>query len=152
MVSKRYKKPKLQKKPPDKKTIRVREKPESTNNQTISWQFSILDLDVKCSWSCKNIDSKVLWQRIYKRVKSLEGMTWGAIEANKKKNHKVPINKIRRKARRRLRELGQDDIDDIFVIHFAGKKCLWGIREGRAFKIIWWDPNHEVCPANLKHT
>jgi len=151
-VSKRNKKkPQIKDKPSDKKTIRVKENPESTNCETIAWHFGIIDVEHN-KWGCKIIDKEVLWNKIFKKIVNLEKMNWGEIECNKKKNHLVPVRNLCNKAKKRLKEIKQDDVDDLFVIHFNGKPCLWGIRSGRVFKIIWWDPNHEVCPAIKKNT
>ena len=52
----------------------------------------------------------------------------------------------------RLRELQQDDSDGLYELRFGGKERVWGIRRDDRFCILWWDPEHMVCPSTLKNT
>jgi len=40
----------------------------------------------------------------------------------------------------------------MYAIRLSGKKRVWGIREGRLFSLVWWDPEHTVGPSEKKHT
>lgn len=150
-MSKTNKHPNHQEQPSSQKNIRTLERPESTNSQTIAWHFGIIDCEHQ-KWGCKLIDQETLWNIIFKKIIDFETRTWGNIENDKKKNHYVPVNEICPMAKKRLKELKQEDIDNLFVIHFNNKNCLWGIREGRVFKILWWDPLHEVRFSEKKNT
>jgi len=79
-------------------------------------------------------------------------MTWAEISKDKKKYHPIRVDKLATEARKRLEELRQDDVDVLWSLRVQGKPRIWGIREGRVLKLLWWDPNHEVCPSKLKHT
>ena len=50
-------------------------------------------------------------------------------------------------ALRRLQELRLDDIDALWELHINGLVRLWGLRVGRLFECIWFDPQHQVFPA-----
>ena len=43
-------------------------------------------------------------------------------------------------------------LDYLFRLRLDSHKRLYGIRVGNEFHIIWWDPNHEIWPSELKHT
>jgi len=43
-----------------------------------------------------------------------------------------------------------DAVEDLFSLRLTGKKRLWGIRDRHVFKVFWWDPEHGVCPSELK--
>lgn len=68
------------------------------------------------------------------------------------KSHPIPFNKIAREAQKRLKEKELDDLEMLYSIRLSGKERIWGKRENEAFYIIWWDPNHTVCPVQKKHT
>ncbi len=67
-------------------------------------------------------------------------------------NHEVYVSSISRAAQKRLAEIKLDDFDRLVSLRFSGKERLWGIKINNVFKLIWWDPNHEVYPSKLKHT
>ncbi len=51
------------------------------------------------------------------------------------------------KAQSRLLHLKLDDEEELFRFRLDGESRVWGIREGRVFRILWWDPGHEICPS-----
>jgi hypothetical protein len=55
-------------------------------------------------------------------------------------------------AQRRLTEIDRDEQAQLFSIRIAAKKRIWGIRDIVILRLLWWDPNHEVCPSPKKHT
>lgn len=55
-------------------------------------------------------------------------------------------------AQDRLRELTYDDRDRISRLRISGKKRLYGFREGHRFYVLWWDPEHEICPSHKRGT
>jgi hypothetical protein len=84
------------------------------------------------------------------RLKHFETMTWSEIEGPK--NHSVSCESIVRDAQRRLQEINQDDVDELFSLRLSGKERVWSIRDGSVLKLLWWDPEHKVCPSEKKHT
>lgn len=34
----------------------------------------------------------------------------------------------------------------------TAKERVWGLLVEDVFYLLWWDPEHEVCPSHLKHT
>lgn len=80
-------------------------------------------------------------------------MTWSEILVDsKKQNHTIPIPELSKEAQSRLREIGNDDIDTLISLRLSGKRRVWGIRTGSTLSILWWDPEHRVCPSKKKHT
>jgi len=152
LVSKKrniHKIPKYKKSPPkDKKPRAI--KLGNINKQTIAWQFSKLDMGGK--WCCKKIDVKTLWGFLYKKIKAFESMTWSEIYQDKDKNHDVKKEDLSKDAQKRLIKIRQDDVDLLFTLHLSGMRRIWGIRDGRALKILWYDPEHEVCISSKRHT
>jgi hypothetical protein len=141
--------PKHKYKPSKKKSPRVHCFTD-TNQQTISWQFGKLDMNG--DWCCKQIDRATLWDFLFERIKNFETMTWCEILVDKDNNHDVEKKNLSPEARKRLVQIRQDDIDSLFTLHLSGLRRLWGIRDGRALQVLWYDPKHKVCPSLLKHT
>jgi hypothetical protein len=87
-------------------------------------------------------------------MQNFETMTWHEIlkasggRSNGNNNHEIPISDLCSDARKRLEELNLDDTDSIFSLRLAGKQRIFGIKEKRVLKIIWFDPDHSVCPSN----
>lgn len=84
---------------------------------------------------------------------NLESMTWGELLNNHKKNHPVSVESLCGEAKKRLQELEMDDLDDMLSVGQLGsRKRIWGIRDGPILRVLWWDPDHRICPSALRHT
>ena len=77
-------------------------------------------------------------------------MNW--VDLGRNGSHHIPVSRIIPQARKRLEEIHQADIDDLYSLRLTGVQRIIGIRDRNNLKILWWDPEHEVCPANKKHT
>lgn len=87
---------------------------------------------------------------ITKKLGQLESQTWPEIA--QKGSHAVEVWKLIPEARERLKHLKLDDLDTLYSLRFTGKERVWGIRSNDVFSALWWDPEHAICPAQLKHT
>ena len=84
---------------------------------------------------------------------SLESMTWGSILVrDKKQNHTVAVTSLCKEAQDRLLDIQLDDQDALVSLRFGSRERAWGFREKNYFFLIWWDPEHKVCPSFKKHT
>lgn len=120
----------------------------SSDAEFISWHLGALDRDGPFGWS-KMLGAD-FWETIAARLKSLETMTWANLGSTG--SHFVAINHIASEARKRLEEIGQDDVDALYSLRLRGKPRIWGIRNRHILKVLWWDPDHQVCPSLKKHT
>ena len=120
---------------------------EKVEEKKISWKFSIIDTDGE--WTFKNIKKDYFWNRLLNKLKNFESQTVGEFIIPEH-NHKIEKCSLCNKAQKRLIEIKLDDYDEFYSVHITGIKRLWGILEGSNFKILWWDPHHEICPSN-KH-
>lgn len=143
------KSPKNIKHPTFKKTPRIKEEPIDYESKTVVWHISKIDRNG--NWGWENINKKIFWNYIFKKIKSLESMTWSEIKKNKK-SHSILFSEICTAAQNRLAEIEQDDVAELFSLRLGSKKRIWGIRNGRVLEILWWDPNHTVCPSFKKYT
>ncbi|MCK9490727.1 MAG: hypothetical protein M0Q24_01445 [Sulfurimonas sp.] len=131
------------------KEVRLSAKiPDSFDRHEPSWKFNLIDNDGPWGWS--NIDTSERWDILSNKINFKENLNWA--ELKEKGSHNIEINKLTKKAQKRLVEIGCNDIDELFSLRISGKERIWGIRDRFALKIIWWDPEHEVCPSLKKHT
>ncbi len=135
------------------KLPRIVHDPASEDHKTIVWQVSRIDHDGKWGW--KGLCQNLFWEDIFPKLKDFESMTWHEIIAATKKSrgnlhHSIPKTSLHKDARDRLEQLNQDDIDKLFSLRLQGAHRIFGIKDGRVLKLLWFDPNHEVCPCKKK--
>lgn len=139
-------KPKARFSPPEK-GARTGEDPDDNNKKTPVWGIAVFDHEGP--WGRELCDKDAaIWEEILPKLKSYESMTWGEIYKNKDYNHSVSVSNLIKKARDRLVTLNLDDQEQLFRFRLKGKSRVWGIRQGRVFLLLWWDPEHEICPSN----
>ena len=129
---------------------RLASDPSQVNRMTPVWKIGHLDADGR--WGHAKIDAATLWRQIFPKMKQYEAMTWNEIARDRHRNHSVAVVELVREARDRLEELHIDDVEELFRFRLTGTQRVWGIRDRDAFYILWWDPNHEICPSHKTHT
>ena len=88
-------------------------------------------------------------------------MTWAAImnasggKSRGTNNHPVKCENLLKKAQKRLKEIGQNDVSELFSLRLSGTIRIYGIRDGRALKLLWYDRDHDdlnkaVCPSSKR--
>ena len=112
------------------------------------WRIDLLQREDPYGWEA--VSPALLWEEILPKLSSFETMTWAAILG--KQNHEVSVASLCTKAQKRLKALRLDDIEQLVLLRLGGKKRIWGIKEHRVLRLLWWDPNHKVCPSIKRHT
>lgn len=122
----------------------------SSNDMQISWRFSMLELVKPFGWHELEL-AKLL--QIHKKLGDLESKTWNELLVKEFKHyHPVAKERLSPEARQRLEELNQEDVDELITLRLSSTERVWGIRNDAVLKVLWWDPNHLVCPSPKKHT
>jgi hypothetical protein len=62
-------------------------------------------------------------------------------------SHFVEVVNMVPGAQERLMKIGKDEQAQLFSLRVAGRMRLWGVRDIAILRLLWWDPNHEVCPS-----
>jgi len=148
MSKRKKKKPFQEVHPPSERQPRGIKKAQLIESNLIAWHLRIVDQEGRWGWN--RVDQTTFWKEIFLKISDFETMTYSEILG--KDNHEIPVSNIIREARTRLKEIEQDDVDHLVSLHITGKKMIWGIRDQNIFKVLWWDPNHEICPSAKKHT
>jgi hypothetical protein len=80
-------------------------------------------------------------------------MTWGEILSEARtQNHSIDVYKCSTEAKQRLDYLGLQDQESLLSLRVNSKARVIGIRNRATFHILWWDPEHQVCPSTQKYT
>lgn len=124
--------------------------PKSSNDENPSWRFTKLELVDPFGWHAINTEQL---HYVREKLQHFESMTWNQIlVVGKKFNHSVKTRSLAKKAKDRLRDLHLDDVEELVSLRLAGEQRIWGIRQGSALLLLWWDPDHKVFPSPLRYT
>lgn len=141
------------------KEVPASESPESTDNQTICWQFCKMDWDGP--WGNTSLKKMTLDALLKKVLAQFDNMTWAEIfrasggRKNGNNNHPVRVQDLSKTARDRLEKISLSDQESLISLRVQSKIRIYGIRDRRAFQFLWYDPWHDdhakaVYPSGQK--
>ena len=120
----------------------------STQNKKLVWK--VARIDDNSPWGWNQITCPDFLRKIWDKMHNFETMTW--VDILGQGHHEIPVSNIIRQAQKRLEELGHDDEETLVSFRITGRQRIWAIRSGAEAFLLWWDPNHEICPSHLRHT
>ncbi len=126
--------------------------PKSGNFQVVTnpnLEFRAGQMDMRGPWGWNQFDPSLLQDLLHKIFDS-QKLTWQTLRDNG--SHLVQVSNLCSQAQRRLLELRKDDCDELFSLRVTGRQRIWGIKDCSILWLLWWDPEHEVCPSHKKHT
>jgi len=136
---------------PRDREVRIKSNPESNRNKKPAWHVGLIDVEGPRSF--KQLNCLQWWDIIYSKLRNFETITWQEIlnasggRSRGNNNHKIPINELVPKARKRLKDLKLDNISHLFSLRLTGEIRIWGILDGFVFRLLWFDPKHQICPT-----
>lgn len=113
------------------------------------WRFSDLDMGGPFGW--QNVDPLELMQVIIPKLHDYESMTWAEMDGPSG-SHSIDKGDLCREAQDRLDEIGMSDVEALFSVRITGARRVWGVKNIAILRVLWWDPEHQVCPSKLKNT
>lgn len=125
----------------------VRSKACNYSSEKICWQFSTMDLDGPFKFCGLRPET---WAKILSVMKEWDKKTWAEVMGGR--DHFISVDALSDRAVKRLEEIERDDSDGIYSLHIGGESRFIGVRDRFIFQVLWWDPNHEVCPSHKKST
>lgn len=121
--------------------------PQSYDKLHPSWRFSKL-ISADSKWSFYK-DGRIN-SEIIERLKDRELSTWGEIKNSQtQKSHNVSVSNIIKTAQQELFKYHIYE-DEIFSLRISGRERVWGVLDCGVLEILWYDPNHEICPSHKK--
>ena len=133
--------------PLNEKVPKQRENPNSFFDWSPSWSFSRCDFEHE-KWSLKLSN---IYEEIIPKLISFEQRKWSDIISDKKHNHWIDCADFSKEAQKRLKER-KIYYDELFSLRLTGTLRLFGYIENGIYYIIWYDPDHEICKSQKKHT
>lgn len=132
---------------PSAKQPKYQVNPTNYFNWFPSWSFSKCDFEHN-KWSLKKSD---IYNEIITKLVSFERRKWSEIIDDKKHNHWIECTQLIKEAQKRLNEI-HIYYEELFSLRLTGTLRLFGYIENGVYYIIWYDPDHEICPSIKKHT
>jgi hypothetical protein len=118
-------------------------------NMQLAWRISRLEMVDPFGW---HVVDEGTADEIRKKLGYFESMTVNQVfVVSKHNNHSVRFDRLCPEAKRRLADL-RLDIEELHSLHLTGVKRVWGFLTENVLNLLWWDPNHQVCPSVKKHT
>lgn len=87
---------------------------------------------------------------VREKLAALETFAWSQLD--RRKHHRIAVADLSAAAKKRLETINQDEVDALYSLRLAGAERLWVILHGNVCYLLWWDPDHTVCPSKRKHT
>ena len=146
MVRGRKKQPSAPTPPSGRREVRLERDPSSNDRETIVWGFRIVDKEG--NWGWRTVAARVWWDEILPKLQDFESMTWTEVmqasggKARGTNSHPVRVEKLTQQAKLRLAEIGQEDVSELFSLRLTATTRIYGIRDRRALRLLWYDPYH----------
>ncbi len=139
------------------KTPKAHKNPESIMQMTMRWCRKCADVAGEWSWGQERQWSQKEWdETIEPFLKQFERLKWAEIynqltgegkkSKRRKKHHDMDVCDLCDEAVERWKEIGLEEFETSFRFRLGGTERLWGYRIKEKFKIVWWDPFHNIFP------
>ena len=128
------------------KKPKVGENPDDMFAKPLAWHFG--RLDKKGPWKCTINTLFSLHGYLLEYEKLTCHEIFNSNTKRAKHCHEMPVDAICPEARKRLSTI-QLQTDTLYQLIIHGKQRLWGIMDHNIFKVLWFDPRHEVYPMNI---
>lgn len=112
------------------------------------WRFSSADKNGPFSWSA--LSEPAAYKEVLEKLHNFETMHEGDIAAQG--SHAVELESLCKEARDRLSAIKLDDLDALMSFRLTGERRVWCRVDANVMHVLWWDPDHAVCPSHKKHT
>lgn len=122
--------------------------PESYLNQTPVWRFSDFDWESDWGYGCCVQHGEKIRVHIEQHLASFETMTWDEIlkaaggRSNGNNSHEIARDKFKASVEKRLRDR-KILADSLFSLRLDAGTRVYGVREGRCLRIVFFDPFHK---------
>jgi len=136
------------KKLPSGESPRIAVDPDSYLTKKPVWRFSDFDWDSEWGYASCSCRIQNIRNHIEKHLASFETMTWNEIlkasggRSSGNNSHHIEKNKFKASVQKRLNE-NKILSDTLFSLRLDAGTRLYGVREGRCLRIVFFDPFHK---------
>ncbi len=140
----------------DKNYVKESKPVISTDGEKIIWMFDKIDRSGNYAFDVNRVDFD--HKEVLGKMVDYSSMTWGEVKRQthddgKSKNHFLAPGSLSKEAVERLKAKDLEEFSDyIFSFALQNKIRIVGIRNGEKFHVLWYDPDHEICPSKKRHT
>ena len=122
----------------------------STDRETLVWSFDRIDKNGTFKFELEREDME--HKELLYYMMQYSARTWDSIkkdthDGGKSKHHYLGYDSLCKHAQDRIRIMQIEDIDIIYSLALTNKLRIIGLRDGRVFRAVWFDPEHEFCPV-----
>jgi hypothetical protein len=121
----------------------------------LSWRLALLSFDHGHRWNWAGI-TRPEFEKLLAFLAHMEDKNWQTSAPgteNRPRLKSIPFESIIHDAQKEMSRRGLDEFsDNLWELHVDGPTRVWGLRSGTVFRVLWWDPDHKICPSPLKHT
>ena len=142
------KQPKFAANPYPVKTPKVISAPPRFQGTILAWRFNAADQSGPFAWS--SIADGETYRTVIEKLIGFETMSETDLGAAG--CHAIPLGRLSSEAQRRLTEIQLDDLDDLYSFRIKGKMRVFGVVRSNYVRVLWFDPDHKVCPSKKKNT
>jgi hypothetical protein len=122
---------------------------DSIRTKPFCWRLE--EIDWEGSWGWERATVLDLIRIIVPKLHNYESMTWADVEGPSG-SHSIQFDQLCSEAQGRLDEIGKGEIETLFSVRITGERRVWGVKDVAILRVLWWDPDHSVCPSLKKHT
>ena len=140
--------PKAQVSPLNNKQPRIAAPPPTFRGGVLSWRFNAVDKNGPFSWL--NLADGAEFMSVINVLAGLETME--EAKQAQKGCHFIALDRLSKPAQDRLTEMALDDLDELYSIRLSGRGRVFCVHRPSYMRVLWFDPDHQVCPSVKKHT
>lgn len=120
-------------------------------NQVVKWCFELFDREFCIRKDNRRHIQTESFQDVGHCLKPYSKRTWGDITKDFQRDHEISVEKITPAAQRRLEKLQLSDYTKLWSFRLTGLWRIWGIRNRNIFRVLWWDPEHQIYPTDKQN-
>ncbi|MBF0401469.1 MAG: hypothetical protein HQL90_11945 [Magnetococcales bacterium] len=138
--------PRFDRNPGTDRSAKIDREPD-TIKQTPAWHFHLCDW-THPDWGWNQLKPEGILLLIQEHLKSFETMEWYTIESSSggrragTNSHPLSVLGFTPAAQKRLKAIIIGGIEELFSLRVNNKVRVYGIKEGRVLKLVWYDPHH----------
>lgn len=114
----------------------------------MAWRFNAVDKAGPFAWT--NLSNAAQHKSLIEKLAEFETMTEATLGSNG--CHFIAVTDLSKEAQSRLVDIQLDDLDELYSMRINGKVRVHCVHRSHYMRVLWYDPEHKVCPSAKKHT